>query len=58
MNFWRNLKRKFRRFEKASDFEKRHWALKKELSELHEKKQKIKEQQRKIEKELAKGRKL
>jgi len=58
MNFWRNLKRKIRRFEKASDFEKRHWKLKKELSKLHKAKQKIKEQERKIQKELEKGRKL
>lgn len=58
MNFWRNLKRKIRRFEKASDFEKRHSKLKKELLELHKAKQKIKEQEKKTQKELEKGRRL
>jgi len=58
MNFWRNFKRKITRFEKASEFEKRHWELKDELLELHKAKQKIKEKQRKIEKKLAKGRRL
>lgn len=58
MNFFRNLKRKFRRFEKASEFEKRHNDLKAERAELQKAKEVIKERQRKIEEELNKGRRL
>ena len=53
-----NFKKLFRRKDKASEFEKRHSELKKELSELHKAKQIIKERQREIEKELQKGRRL
>ena len=46
------------RKQKASEFEKIHYELKKELLELQKAKEIIKERQRKIEKQLAKGRRL